>query len=111
MGAGGNAGNQAAVLVIRGLATGEISSLAPCAYIMREARMAFGVSLIMVCAGYARVVGFGYSAQDAVAISASLFAIVFISIVAGAMLPLALHRCRVDPAHAGATIQAPAPIR
>ena len=62
-------------------------------------------------ASNARVVGFGYSAQDAVAISASLFAIVFISIVAGAMLPLALHRCRVDPAHAGATIQAPAPIR
>lgn len=67
--------------------------------------MAVAISLIMVLAGFARVTLFHGSYQDAIAIAASLLAIVFISIVVGASLPLLLHQLRLDPAHAGATIQ------
>ena len=102
---GGNAGNQAAVLVIRGLATGEISSHSPAAYIWGEVKVALAMSAIMVVVGFGRVIAFQYSLQDAIAISCSLFAIVAISIVAGALLPIVLHRHNLDPAHAGATIQ------
>lgn len=105
VGAGGNAGNQAAVLVIRGLATGEVSARRWGRYVWGEVRMALSISLIMVIAGFARVTLFGYSNRDAIAIATSLFLIVVTSVVIGSLLPLALHWMRWDPAHAGATIQ------
>lgn len=105
VGAGGNAGSQAAVLVVRGLATGEISAKNAVGYVLGEATMALVISLLMVLFGYARVVLFGDSQLDALAISCSLFCIVFSSVLIGSTLPLLLHRCHVDPAHAGATIQ------
>ena len=67
--------------------------------------MAVAISLIMVLAGFARVTLFHGSYQAAIAIASSLLAIVFLSIVVGASLPLLLHWLRLDPAHAGATIQ------
>lgn len=105
VGAGGNAGNQSAVLVIRLLATGELSPRSQLHYVLGEARMALAISVLMVSAGFVRVVLFGYERLDAIAIAASLCAIVTSSVVLGALLPLALHRLRLDPAHAGATIQ------
>ena len=57
--------------------------------------MAVAISLIMVLAGFARVTLFHGSYQDAIAIAASLLAIVFISIVVGASLPLLLHQLRL----------------
>jgi Mg/Co/Ni transporter MgtE len=106
VGAGGNAGNQAAVLVIRGLATGEITARSYARYVLGECQMSLAIAVPMVVAGYCRVksVG-GHSERDALAISASLLSIVVSSVVIGSLLPLALHRLRVDPAHAGATIQ------
>lgn len=105
VGAGGNAGNQAAVLVIRGLATGEIDARTSTRYIWGEVKMALCIAAAMVAAGYLRVTAFGYTTRDAVAISSSLLAIVFSSVIIGTLLPLLLHRMGCDPAHAGATIQ------
>ena len=67
--------------------------------------MACSISALMVLAGYARVMLFGYSGRDALAISCSLLAIVLSSVIIGCTLPLLLHRLELDPAHAGATIQ------
>lgn len=105
VGAGGNAGNQAAVLVIRGLALGEITSRSQGTYLWREAKMSIKIALVVVICGFVRVLLFQYPLSDAVAISASLAAIVFTSIVGGASLPLALQQRGFDPAHAGPTIQ------
>lgn len=105
VGAGGNAGNQAAVLVIRGLALGEITPSTSRAYLWDEAKMSVKLALVLVSVGFVRVLLFQYPLADAVAISASLAAIVMCSIVAGACLPLVLQRAGFDPAHAGATIQ------
>lgn len=105
VGAGGNAGNQAAVYVIRGLATGEINSRTQARYLWGEVQMALALSAVLVCIGFLRVTAFQYSTLDAVAISGSLLAITFTSVVVGSMLPLAFQRLNLDPAHAGATIQ------
>ena len=67
--------------------------------------MAATIALPMVVAGYVRVKMAGHSERDAIAISASLLTIVFSSVVIGSLLPFGLHKLRVDPAHAGATIQ------
>jgi Mg/Co/Ni transporter MgtE len=108
VGAGGNAGNQAAVRIIRGLATGEVDpSLTPrtAGIVSDELRRALALALIVVAAGFVRVVAFDATIVDAAAVSASLFLIVALSVVLGTLLPLALSRLRVDAAHASTTIQ------
>jgi Mg/Co/Ni transporter MgtE len=64
VGAGGNAGNQAAVLVIRGLATGDINARTWASYVWGECWMAVSIAFFMVCAGYVRVTAFHYSSRD-----------------------------------------------
>jgi len=109
VGAGGNAGNQAAVRIIRGLATGEVDP-SPTertrAIVSDEMRRALALGGILVVAGFLRVIAFdGTTLVDAAAISASLFIIVSSSVVLGTMLPLLLSKLRVDAAHASTTIQ------
>jgi len=67
--------------------------------------MALAIGLILVSAGFLRVVLFKVALLDAVAISASLFVITSSSVVLGAVLPLALNAIRLDAAHASTTVQ------
>lgn len=108
VGAGGNAGNQAAVRVIRGLATGEVApdaSARTIGIVSDEVARAIALATILVCAGFVRVVAFDATIADAAAISASLFLIVGTSVVLGTLLPLLLQALRIDAAHASTTIQ------
>lgn len=43
--------------------------------------------------------------REAIAITASLFTIVLISILLGATLPMLMKVCHIDPAHSSTTIQ------
>ena len=108
VGAGGNAGNQAAVRIIRGLATGEVDP-SPTDRTRQifsdEVARAGALALILVVAGFVRVVAFQASIEDAAAISAALFIIVSTSVVLGTLLPLLLQAARIDAAHASTTIQ------
>ena len=108
VGAGGNAGNQSAILIIRGLATGEFDATLP--DLGRALRGQTAVALILATAsalgGFVRVlVTSGTTTSDAAAISAALFAIVMSSVVIGTTLPFGLARIGADPAHAGTSIQ------
>lgn len=105
VGAGGNAGNQSAVRIIRGLATGSITSTTQWQFLRREVKMAVLISSLITAVGFVRVLLFGTETVDTIAISVALCAIVFISIVAGAGLPLLLERLKLDAAHASTTIQ------
>lgn len=108
VGAGGNAGNQAAVRIIRGLATGEISpdaSERTKAIVSDEMVRAVALACIVVVAGFARVILFEGSMNDAVAISTSLFFVVSISVVLGTLLPLILQSLKIDAANASTSIQ------
>lgn len=105
VGAGGNAGNQASVRVIRGLATGTVDddNLRP--YVLTEFRTGFFLSLLLGTAGCIRAAIFFTPFAETLAITASLFMIVIISVVFGTTLPLLMKTVGIDPAHSSTTIQ------
>jgi hypothetical protein len=108
VGAGGNAGNQAAVRVIRGLAVGAIvPGENGASFVLREARMALLLACALSVVGYARVIAFSAntSSTEALAIATSLFLIVSLSIVLGAALPILLEKLGAGASNAATTIQ------
>ena len=105
VGAGGNAGNQASVRVIRGLAVGTLNERTLRAFLWTEAKMGVALSLILGLAGFLRALVFMVPIAETVAITTSLYMIVLSSVGIGATLPLAMYRCGLDPAHSSTTIQ------
>lgn len=105
VGAGGNAGNQASVRVIRGLALGTLNDRTRVQFLTRELKMAVALSTILSVAGFCRAIFFKTAFVEAVAVTAALAMIVFSSICLGAVLPIILERIGVDPAHSSTTIQ------
>jgi cation transporter-like permease len=106
VGAGGNAGNQSSVRIIRGLAIGAVNDYNVRRVLIRELIMAFSISFVLGVAGFIRTLfSFQTSLPEKIAITASLILITFISIVGGAILPLFLKFLKLDPAHASTTIQ------
>jgi len=105
VGAGGNAGNQASVRVIRGLALGSLNEKTQGQFIRREVKMAFSLSSILAVAGFLRAIFFRTPFPETVAVTAALLMIVFTSICLGAVLPLGLKRLGIDPAHSSTSIQ------
>ena len=105
VGAGGNAGNQASVRVIRGLALGTLNESTQGQFLSREFRMAFALSTVLSAAGFLRAALFHTPFPEAVAVTLALSMIVFSSICLGAVLPLLLQKMGVDPAHSSTTIQ------
>ncbi|KAK9841203.1 hypothetical protein WJX74_001839 [Apatococcus lobatus] len=107
VGAGGNAGNQSSIKVIRGLATG---SLQPTVAVIRktlwqQAQIGLILGGALSVGGFIRVYLTNGNVANAAAISTSLFLIVMTSVVAGTALPFALAKGGVDPANAGTSIQ------
>ena len=70
-----------------------------------ELARAVALGMILVLAGFVRVIAFGGGLGDGLAISASLFIIVSTSVILGTLLPLLLQSLRIDAAHASTTIQ------
>jgi Divalent cation transporter len=105
VGAGGNAGNQASVRVIRGLALGTLNDATQAQFLTRELKMAVSLSSILSVAGFLRAAVFHTPLPETLAITAALAMIVFSSVCLGAILPLILKRIGVDPAHSSTTIQ------
>lgn len=105
VGAGGNAGNQASVRVIRGLAVGTLNNRTMKAFLKTEAMMGICLSCILAVAGFVRAAVFRTPAAETIAITTSLYMIVIISVGLGALLPLAMNCCGIDPAHSSTTIQ------
>jgi Mg/Co/Ni transporter MgtE len=104
---GGNVGNQSAIRVIRGLATGSLDPTWPCVRdtLAQQARVGVLLGGVLSAAGFVRVYVTNGDALNAAAISLSLLAIVLCSTVLGTSIPFALTRWGVDPAHGGTTIQ------
>jgi Mg/Co/Ni transporter MgtE len=105
VGAGGNAGNQASVRVIRGLALGTLNEATQAQFLTRELKMAVSLSSILSVAGFLRAAVFHTPLPESLAVTAALAMIVFSSVCLGAILPLILKRIGVDPAHSSTTIQ------
>lgn len=105
VGAGGNAGNQACVRVIRELALGTLTRKTTKLFLYIELKMAFCISGILAVSGLIRAAIFFVPAPETVAITASLWMIVIVSIGIGALLPLGMKYVGIDPAHSSTTIQ------
>ena len=103
--AGGNAGNQASVRVIRGLALGTLNPLTQSQFLIREAKMAAALSILLSMAGFVRAILIRTPIPETLAVTAALFVIVITSVLLGAVLPLGLKRIGIDPAHSSTSIQ------
>ncbi|GBF90066.1 magnesium transporter [Raphidocelis subcapitata] len=107
VGAGGNAGNQSSIKVIRGLATGALDTSDACIRATLAEQAAVGVLLggALSAAGFARVFLTNGSLANSSAIGLSVLGIVSSSCLLGSGLPFMLARAGVDPANAGTSIQ------
>lgn len=106
VGAGGNAGNQAAVKVVCQLALGTVTPKTSFMYICNEITLGLALSILLGIVGFLRSF---YSRQttyqETIAITFTLVVIVMLSIILGVLLPLLLKIIGVDPAHSSTSIQ------
>ena len=100
-GTGGNAGNQAATLIIRGLTTKEMTGMNIGKVFFREIRIALVIATLLVLVGFFRVY-YTYDIMSAIAVNLSLFVIVIFSTILGSIIPVALQFLGIDPAHSAA---------
>jgi len=106
IGTGGNAGNQSATLVIRGMATGEITRRDSIRLFFRELGISIIMAAILVVLSFSRVYLIHRDFISSCAISISLFLIIIASMVLGTLIPLIFERLGIDPAHSAAPLLA-----
>ncbi len=99
MDTGGNAGSQAATLIIRGLALGEIQINDTLKIVWKEFRVAIIVGLVLSAVNFLRIYFLeNADALVALTVSLSLFITVIMAKVIGCMLPIVAKRLKIDPA-------------
>jgi magnesium transporter len=96
--AGGNSGAQSSTLIIRGLAVGEIQTADWWRVLLRELGQGLVLGGLLAVTGMARVFIVGEGVEMAMLIGVTVVGIVIMGCVAGAMMPLLLHRLGLDPA-------------
>lgn len=105
MDTGGNAGSQASVTVIRGLALDEIRPRDVLQVLWKEIRVSIllALCLAVVCFGKLYLLdglafGYDYTWYICLAVSLSLFATIVIAKTVGCLMPLLAKVCKLDPA-------------
>ncbi|MGI6344275.1 MAG: magnesium transporter [Bacillota bacterium] len=99
MDSGGNAGSQAATLVIRGLALGEIQARDWWKVIRSELKVGVLTGLGLALINFSRVVFISHYPLDiALVTSSTLIAAIIIAKLTGGLFPLAAKALRLDPA-------------
>ncbi|MCE8044605.1 magnesium transporter [Halomonas daqingensis] len=100
---GGNAGSQAATLMVRGMATGDVRTRDWTRLLGREVLVAVGLGLTMALA--VSVVGiFRAGTEIAMVVAMSMVLIVIVGSLIGMILPFVLNRLGWDPATASAPL-------
>lgn len=96
-GTGGNSGAQAATLVVRALAVGEVRHGDLAKIIFREVRVGLALGAMIAVVAFP-VVSVFYSVQIGAVISVTLVGICTLASFAGGLLPLVAKRIGIDPA-------------
>jgi magnesium transporter len=104
--AGGNASSQSSALAIQGMAAGELGKADMVRFIKREITMAFVIAIGLGLFSFLRVYLIFGDFTGGLAVSCSLAAIVLVAIIFGSMLPWALKRLNLDPAHSAGPLLA-----
>ena len=107
---GGNSGSQAATLVIRAMALGEVTLADWWRVLRREILFGLALGLVLAAIGFLRVglggsLGGGYGPDwqmVGVAVGAALVCVVLWGVSIGSMLPFVLDRVGADPATSSA---------
>jgi cation transporter-like permease len=107
VGAGGNAGNQATVRVIREIALGRLPDGTKLKFVLKEVLMAFCLCTVVGLFGFVRVyfLNSAVSSAEATTVTLALMLIVCISVIVGVLLPILFQYMGIDPANSGTTIQ------
>lgn len=111
---GGNSGSQAATLVIRAMALGEVRLRDWWRIMRREMLAGLSLGTVLACIGFARIVVWQYFFHTygphyllvALTVAVSLMGVVLGGTLSGSMLPFILRRLGADPASASAPLVA-----
>ncbi len=99
MGTGGNTGSQAATLIIRGMAVGEIDLRDAIRVFWKELRISFIVGCVLSSLNFAKIMLIDrQSAIIAFTVCISMIMIVMFAKLVGGMLPMIAKRVGIDPA-------------
>ena len=99
MGTAGNTGSQAATLVIRGIATGEILAKDVFRVLSKEFRVGAVIGIVLSILNFLRIwILEGQPLSIAFTVCASMLAIVIFAKVLGSMIPIIAKTCKIDPA-------------
>jgi len=98
IGTGGNVGAQSATVVIRGLATGEISPRRYLSIVLREARVGVVLGLVLGLVVLIWSYFLGRDLHVAAVVSVSLVAISIMATLTGGALPFVFRLFKIDPA-------------
>lgn len=95
---GGNTGTQSSTLVIRGMATGDIELGEGGKVLLREAATGLILGVLLGIFAYVRSYMTQRDPRIAVVVGLSLFVVIVLSNIVGALLPLVAKRLHLDPA-------------
>ncbi len=98
MGTGGNCGAQSSTLIIRGLATDEISTKDWLKAVWKELRVALIVGIALAIANTLRITIQYQNLKIALVVSSTMICTVIVSKVLGCLLPIAAKKLKMDPA-------------
>ena len=105
MDTGGNAGSQASVTIIRGLALEEVHPRDVLKVLWKEIRVGILLAFVLAAACFGKLMlidnlifGYDYTWQLCLVISLSLFATIVIAKTVGCMMPLLAKTLKLDPA-------------
>lgn len=101
---GGNAGAQAATLVIRAMAVGEVAAGDFWRIVWRESRLGLVLGAAMASLAFLWALVLGGNAAIGLTVAVTITAILTVASVVGASLPLLAKKLRFDPAVASAPI-------
>jgi magnesium transporter len=98
VGTAGNIGIQAAVVVVRELALGQIDLKGLGKRVLKEMQVAFLNGIVLGGILFALVVAWRHDVGLGTLLWGSLLAVIFVAAFMGSAIPLLLHRWKVDPA-------------
>lgn len=98
MAMGGNVGIQASAIIVRGLATGEISSFAIRSRLLRELRASLLIGVMCACILFTIITFWLKDYRMGLTVAIALFIVVSNAATIGTLMPFVLNRMKIDPA-------------
>ncbi len=100
IGTGGNTGSQSAVLIVRAISQGQIRGRDALKVFAKEFSTGLLLGVTLAVFAFVRVLLINQKAGPSVAlaIALSVFAIVLVSNIVGALLPIGFYKLKIDPA-------------